>query len=217
MNHFVVKSLFLYWCGTTLSLVRLHVVRMLALMGQGQPQVVHRQSRVDAENAQRFATGIEELVPLEHRYRQHIERVEIIFFVFDDDFALAADDQVDFVVKMAMRARAFARRYFRHDDTQRFTMKANARVDNISKVTHRGWLEDQILLLHQDFAFAPELFFVHSEGDLLRVHLSRPIAGHVAVFHLSAAAGDQRLPRVLAFLRIDPKLWIALILINRLA
>src|SRR5688500_5214904 len=142
LRAFVVKSLFLLWCGAALSLVRLNVVRVLPLVRERQTQVIHRQPGIDAQNAQRFATGIEVLVPLEHGYRQHIERVEIIFFVFDDDFALAADDQVDFVVKMAMRARAFARRYFGHDDTQRFTMKANARVDNVSKVTHRRWLKD---------------------------------------------------------------------------
>ena len=43
-------------------------------------------------------------MPLKHRDGQHVERVEIEFLVLHDHLALAADDEIDLVVEMAMRA-----------------------------------------------------------------------------------------------------------------
>ncbi len=89
-----------------------NIIRMLTLLGQRQTEIIHRQSSVDRENPQRLAAGIEILVPLKHRDRENVQGVEVKFFVFDDNFAFAADDKIDFVIEMAMRARALSRREF---------------------------------------------------------------------------------------------------------
>src|SRR6267378_799007 len=62
------------------------------------------QPGVDAENPQRLATGIEILMPLKNRNREHVERVKVEFLIFDDNLSLAADDKIDLVVQMTMRS-----------------------------------------------------------------------------------------------------------------
>src|SRR5262245_39302030 len=100
-------------------------------------------------------------MPLKNRYRQYVQCIELETLVFDDYLALAADDQIDFVVKMPVRARTFARRNFRHHDTQSFAVKTDARIDNVRELAHRRRLENQILLLNQNLTVTPELLFVH--------------------------------------------------------
>src|SRR5882672_12623569 len=145
-------------------------------------------------------------MPLKNRDREHVERVKVELLIFDDNLSLAADDKIDLVVEMTMRSRALAWRDFRHNDAERFAVAADARIDNVSEIAHRRRFENQILLLHQHFAFSSELLFVHRKGHLLGVHFRRATAGDLSVINLAASSGDQRLARILTFLRIDPKL-----------
>src|SRR5689334_25084432 len=117
---------------------------------------------------------------------------------------------------MPVRARAFALRNFRHDDAERFAMAADAGIDDVSEIAHRRRLENQILLPDEHFAFPPELFFVHRESHLLRIHFSAAVARSLAVVELRASARDQRFARVFALLSINPEFGETLVFINRL-
>ena len=82
----------------------LHVVGLLALLSQRQTEIVHRQPGVDRENPQRFAASVKILVPLEHWNGEHVQGVEVELFVLDDNFPFAADNKINFVIEMTMRA-----------------------------------------------------------------------------------------------------------------
>src|ERR1051325_5748126 len=118
---------------------------------------------------------------------------------------------------MAVRARALARRNFRHHDAERFAMTADAGIDDIGEIAHRRRLENQILLPDQYFALPPELFFMHRESHLFCIHFSRAVARGLPVIELRTAARNQRLARVFALLSVDPEFRKTLIFINRLA
>src|SRR5687767_12132770 len=139
-------------------------------------------------------------MPLKYGNGQYIQSVEGKFLIFDDDLPFAADDKIDLIVQVPVRARALARRDFRHHDPKRLAMKADARIDDISELAHSGRLEHQILLLHENLALTPELLFVHGERHLFRVELSSAIPTDFSIIDFSTSAGDQRVPRVLAFL-----------------
>ena len=155
-------------------------------------------------------------MPLKDGNGQDIEGVEVVLMVRHDHLASAADDKINLVIQVAVRSRTFTGRNLRHHHTQRLAVKANARVDHISQVAHGGGFENQIFLLDQHLTFAPQLLFVHGEGQLFGIHLRGARGLHVAVIDLPAAAGNKGLSGVLAFLRVDPEFGIALVFIDRL-
>ena len=42
-------------------------------------------------------------------------------------------------------------------------MKADPRVDHVGEIAHGGRLENEIFLLHEHLAGAPQVFFMHGE------------------------------------------------------
>src|SRR4029434_9533698 len=166
-------------CAASGFIYRSDIIRSFALMSERQPQIVHCQARIDTEDAQRFRAGVEVLMPLKHRDREHVEGIEIVLGVFDDHFTLATDDEIDLVVEMAMRARAFARRNLSHHHTQSFGVETDTGVDHVSQIPHGSRLEIQISLLDQSLAGAAQLLFMHGEGDLFGVKLGGSVAVYV--------------------------------------
>src|SRR5438477_12248254 len=106
------------------------MIRMLALMRERKPKVFEREPGIDRQNPERLVPRIEVLVPLEYGNREHVERVEIVLLVSNDNFAAAANDQIDLVVKMTVCAGSLTWRDLCHHDAKGLTVKSDSRIDN---------------------------------------------------------------------------------------
>src|SRR5262245_61327071 len=141
------------------------------------------------QEARRFSTGIEVLMPGENRNHQCVPFLPFVLLIFDDAVALTRNDVISLLVDVTMGARSFAWRDPSEQRAENFHMEPQLRVDAVRHSAHLCLLKLEVFSFYQLFSRSPPFVFLLREVQLIEIDFSRR--------RLAVASRSLRLPPAL--------------------